>query len=283
MEDQNKRRFILVTAEPIMGNKLKGATGLLAGFPVQEGEETMFISLFKENNYYALSTRAYMITKVHYCINHYESIVYYNRGDTVEESKKDMKKSLTYATGILKKFVAAAGVDLKNGVLPAANLHLGYPESKESMRRVADTPLSTEKSKEGTPSSPVIVRKGSKGKEEPATPSEPTIDWREPLWISRRSNQHTVKTAAEVKEELIKRIAEQVAKAAAGVSEEEVGKDTESTEGYTHRAGTGRTISSGSLCISCADKWECKRPVEYTKCDLFKEQGQISVYPDGLM
>ena len=282
MGDQNKRRFILITAEPMMGNKLKGATGLLAGFPVQEGEETMFISLFKENNYYALSTRAYMITKVHYCVNHYEAIVYYNRGDNIEESKKEMKKSLTYATGILKKFVAAAGVDLKNGVLPAANLHLGYPDSKDIMRRVADTPSSTEKNIEGTPGNPVILRKGSKEKEESAAPSKPTPDWREPLWISRRSNQYTVKTAAEVKKELIKRIAEQAAKVVAGVREEEVGKDEESTEGYLHRAGTGRTIPSGSLCIACADKWECTMSIEYKKCALFKEQ-RMSIYPDGLL
>lgn len=285
MENQKKRRFIIVTVEPIMGNRTKGAKGLLAGFHAEENGETMFISLFKENNYYSLSTRAYIITEVHYCINGYEAIVFYNHGINMEESKKNMKKSLAHATAVFKKFVAAAGVDLnRKGVLRRSGAHEGYPQLKDVMRRVADTPgdSSTEKDKKGTPDHPLVVQEASKEKEKTATSSEPAQDWKKPLWISRRSNQHTVKTVAEVKNELINRIAEQAAKAAAGVREEEVGKGG-SDEGYMHRAGTGRTIPSGSLCISCGAKWECTRPIEYHQCGLFREERRMSLYPDGML
>ena len=276
MESQKKRRFIMVTVEPIMGNKAKGATGLLAGFPLEQDGETMFISLFKESNYYSLSTRVYLITEVHSCINGNELIVFYNHGIDMEESKRTMKKSLNHAAAVFKKFVAAAGVDLKKGVLKNNNVHQGYP-GQDAMRRIADTPAdsSTEKNKTGTPIHPLVVQK----KEEPVTPSR---DWREPLWISRRSNQHTAKITAKVKNELIKRIAETMAKATAAAHEEEVGAD-DGDETYIHRAGTARTIPSDSLCMACAAKWSCKLPIAYRTCDMLKEDARLSMYPDGLL
>ncbi len=278
MESQMKRRFIMISVEPIMGNKAKGAKGLLAGFPVEQDGETMFISLFKENNYYSLSTRVYLITEIHSCIDGHELIVFYNHGIDMEESKRTMKKSLNHATAVFKKFVAAAGVDLKKGVLKYNSAHEGYP-GQDAMRRIADTPAdsSTEKDKTGTPIHPLVVQK----KEEPVTPSEPTRDWREPLWISRRSNQHTAKIAAKVKDKLIKRIAETMAKATAAAHEEEVGTD-DGDETYMHRAGTTRTIPSDSLCMACAAKWSCKKPIAYHKCDLLKEDTRLSMYPDGM-
>ena len=284
--------FILITLVPIVGPSKpiidRTIQGLLAGFTDISSDATgpkkKLISIFRENTIHSVNSSAYLITKIHWNINsRTERLVFYRLGDTVEDSEKEAKKAMAAATALFKTFIATCGAELKNGCLTSKAPYTGYQkpriliQSKEEEASIAKTSSNssvgnTSQSVDNTSKTEAIST---------VKPEIQAVDWKKPLWISRKSNQHTIKTTAAVKKKLLRQIAKAATEAAEAVEDKskteiEQKKEPEATATGSGKS-RGRVIDTKATCYKCESKWSCDLPHTYTKCHLFRlEQSDYS-------
>jgi hypothetical protein len=270
--EETKRRFIIVTIGPRERGSGKLNDGLLAGFSTDKDSGIKFLSVFRENHRHLMKVSAYFISKIHWCLGDCgEGMVFFRTGNTPQENEETMDRAVKIATRLFKKLVASCGVPLTDGNLPSKYSHTGFPPLQGS-KQGHTTPSENTMAGTPAPASRVPITESTVGQVagNNIRVIKPTKDWRKPLWISRRSNQHTARTSQKIKDILLKRIAE----AAANAADEEVDTEEKAT-GYRgehwYNPETGRIVPANSLCFRCASRNKCTYTIEWKACNLFKQ------------